>query len=93
MNLSIILLLFGSSQVFGSSKFLEEIETDTSCLPPFEFTAKFENVLKTGFCTIQSEIFRKKSLEKNLTDCEKCHMAKATIEEIASIFYTGKNLQ
>ena len=98
MKLSIILVLFGISHVFGSSEFLEETETNTSCLPPFEFAAEFENVFKTGFCAIQIEILGKKT---NLTDCEKCHMAKATIEdqsfefEMASHFatlYTGKSL-
>ena len=78
MKLSIKLVLFGISQVFGSSELLEETETDTSCLPPFEFAAEFENVFKTGFCAIQSEILGKKD---NLTDCEKCLMAKATIED------------
>ena len=78
MKLSIKLVLFGISQVFGSSELLEETETDTSCLPPFEFADEFENVFKTGFCAIQSEILGKKD---NLTDCEKCHMAKATIED------------
>ena len=91
MKLSIILVLFGISHVFGSSEFLEETETNTSCLPPFEFAAEFENVFKTGFCAIQIEILGKKH---NLTDCEKCHMAKATIEdqsfefEMASHFST-----
>ena len=36
MKVSIILVLFGISQVFGSSELLEKTENDTSCLPPFQ---------------------------------------------------------